>query len=136
LVNPLGHFYAPPEDTINLDPGLTISSLNPTATFSDDINQNSIVLKMTYGRVSFLLMGDANSDAETRIANSGTNIQADILKVRHHSSATSSSSAFLSKVHPKTSIISKSRPGIPMVTLHQRHWVAWPRWGPLYIAST
>ena len=48
-------------------------------------------------------MGDA--DAETRIANSGANLQADILKVGHHGRATSSSSAFLSKVHPKTSII-------------------------------
>jgi len=35
-------------------------------------------------------MGDANADAETRIANSGTNLQADILKVGHHGSATSS----------------------------------------------
>ena len=60
---------------------------------------------MTYGSVSFLLMGDANTDAESRIANSGTILQADILKVGHHGSATSSSSAFLSKVHPKTSII-------------------------------
>ena len=39
------------------------------------------------------------------MANSGTNLQADILKVGHHGSATSTSSAFLSKVHPKTSII-------------------------------
>jgi len=60
---------------------------------------------MTYGSVSFLFMGDANADAETRIANSGTNLQADILKVGHHGSATSSSSAFLSKVHPKSRII-------------------------------
>ncbi len=50
---------------------------------------------MTYGSVSFLLMGDANTDAESRIANSGTILQADILKVGHHGSATSSSSAFL-----------------------------------------
>ncbi len=39
------------------------------------------------------------------MANSGTNLQADILKVGHHGSATSSSSAFLSKVHPRTSVI-------------------------------
>ena len=71
---------------------LAISVLNPTATFSDDINQNIIVLKMTYGTVSFLFMGDVNvnADAESRIANSGTNLQAYILKVGHHGSATSS----------------------------------------------
>ena len=86
--------------------GMTrIGIFNPPATFSDDINQNSIVLKMTYGSVSFLFMGDANADAESRIANSGTNLQADILKVGHHGSATSTSSAFLTKVHPKISVI-------------------------------
>ena len=60
---------------------------------------------MTYGSVSFLFIGHANADAESRIVNSGTNLQADILKVGHHGSATSTSIAFLSKVHPKTSII-------------------------------
>jgi len=59
---------------------------------------------MTRRSVSFLFKGDANADAESRIANSGTNLQADILKVGHHGSATSSSSAFLSKVHPKISV--------------------------------
>jgi len=60
---------------------------------------------MTYGSVSFLLMGDANADAKSRMANSGTNLQADILKVGHHGSATSTSSAFLSKAQPKISVI-------------------------------
>jgi len=65
-------------------------------------------------------MGDASADPESRIANSGTNLQADILKVGHHGSATSSSSAFLTKVQPKISVIEVG-PGIPMVTRHQRH---------------
>jgi len=92
-------------ETINLDSGISFSVLNPTTTFSDDINQNSIVLKMTYGTVPFLFSGDANSDAEQRIVNSGANLQAVILRVGHHGSATSSSSAFLAKVQPKVSII-------------------------------
>ena len=50
-------------------------------------------------------MGDANADAESLIANSGTNLQADILNVGHHGSATSSSSAYLSKVQPMISVI-------------------------------
>ena len=50
-------------------------------------------------------MGDGYADAETRIANSGINLQANILKVGHHGSATSSSSAFLFKVQPKISVI-------------------------------
>ncbi|MCX6699783.1 MAG: hypothetical protein NTV68_07640 [Methanomicrobiales archaeon] len=60
---------------------------------------------MTERSVAFLFMGDANADAESRMANSGTNLQADILKVGHHGSATSSSSAFLTKAQPKTSVI-------------------------------
>ncbi len=63
-------------------------------------------------------MGDANADAETRIANSGTDLQADILKVGPLGSATSSSSAFLAKVHPR-SASTKSEPGIPVVIQHQ-----------------
>ena len=94
---------------------LAISVLNPTATFSDDINQNSLVLKMTYGSVSFLFMGDANADAESRVANNGKNLQAYILKIGHHGSATSSSSAFLTK-DIRRSASSKSGPGIPTVT--------------------
>jgi len=43
---------------------------------------------MTRRSVSFLFMGDANAYAETRIANSGTNLKADIIKVGHHGSAT------------------------------------------------
>ena len=75
---------------------------------------------MTHGSVSFPFMGDTN---------------ADILKVGHHGSATSSSSAFLSKVHPKISVIEVG-PGIPMAIQHQQHWVAWPRWDRRYITPT
>ena len=60
---------------------------------------------MTYRSVSFLFMGDANTDAENRIINSGTNFQANILKFGHHRSATSSRPVFLTKVQPKTSVI-------------------------------
>ena len=106
---------------------LAIPVRNSTAPFSEHINRNSIVLKMTYGGVSFLFLGDANADAESRIANSGTNIQPDILKVGHHGSATSSSSAWVSKVQPKISVIEMGL-RIPMIT--------WPRWGPLCTAPT
>jgi competence protein ComEC len=45
--------------TIDIDPSLKIEVLSPPAThFLDDLNQNSIVLKITYNQVSFLLMGE------------------------------------------------------------------------------
>ncbi|MCX6698408.1 MAG: hypothetical protein NTV68_00545 [Methanomicrobiales archaeon] len=62
-----------PHREIRSNPGLTIWVLNPTATLSDDINQNSIVLKMTEGSVSFLFMDGANANAESGITNDRTN---------------------------------------------------------------
>ena len=58
---------------------------------SKNLNNSSIILKLTYGNVSFLFTGDTESD---------------VLKVAHHGSNTSSSNAFLKKVNPKYAIIS------------------------------
>ncbi|RQW79515.1 MAG: MBL fold metallo-hydrolase [Methanothrix sp.] len=92
--------------TINLDPNLKIEVLSPPATlFSDDLNQNSVVLKVTYNKVSFLLMGDAGIEAENSLLSSSYNLDSDILKVGHHGSSSASSSSFLAKVKPAISII-------------------------------
>jgi competence protein ComEC len=92
---------------INLDPNISIDVLSPPETlFAGDLNQNSIVLKVAYNNVSFLLMGDANNKAESSLLSSGQDLKSDILKVGHHGSATSSSYLFLSKVLPAISIIS------------------------------
>jgi competence protein ComEC len=92
---------------INLDSDLTIDVLSPPQTlFKGDLNQNSIVLKVAYNNVSFLLMGDAGQEAESSLIPSGQDLKSDILKVGHHGSATSSSDLFLSKVLPAISIIS------------------------------
>jgi beta-lactamase superfamily II metal-dependent hydrolase len=92
--------------TINLDPNLTIEVLNPPSTqFSDDLNQNSIALKVTFNNVSFLLMGDAGFEAENSILASGYDLKSDILKVGHHGSSSASSATFLAKVKPAISII-------------------------------
>lgn len=92
--------------TINLDPMLKIEVLSPPAThFSGDLNQNSVVLKVTYNKVSFLLMGDAGIEAENSLLSSEYNLTSDILKVGHHGSSSSSSAAFLNAVKPAVSII-------------------------------
>ncbi len=69
----------------------------------DDLNNYSAVLKLTYGDVSFLFTGDAEKEAESQIK---ADIDADILKVGHHGSSTSSSASFLKKVSPEIAIIS------------------------------
>lgn len=71
---------------------------------SKNLNDTSIILKLTYGNVSFLFTGDTESDVEKTLLNK--DIESDVLKVAHHGSNTSSSNAFLKKVNPKYAIIS------------------------------
>lgn len=70
----------------------------------DDLNSTSIVLKMKHGNNTFLFTGDMTSEVESKVINK--DISADVLKVAHHGSNTSSSKAFLDKVRPKYAIIS------------------------------
>ena len=72
----------------------------------DSTNNNSIVLKITYGSTSFLLMGDAESPEEETLLNSGRSLKADVLKVGHHGSSTSTSPDFLRAIQPKYAAIS------------------------------
>lgn len=72
----------------------------------DDTNNNSIVLKLTYGNDSFLFTGDAQADEEADILKSGYNIQSTVLKVGHHGSKTSTTESFLESVRPEYAVIS------------------------------
>lgn len=91
--------------TINFDPAVDIEVLNPASTYSDELNENSVVLKVTYGETSFLLMGDAGLESEERIMKAGYDVDSDILKVGHHASRSGSGEAFISAVSPEVSII-------------------------------
>lgn len=71
-----------------------------------ETNNYSIVLKMIYGDTSFLFTGDAEADVEHDILESGLDIKADVLKVGHHGSASSTTAAFLKKVSPDYAVIS------------------------------
>ena len=71
----------------------------------DDVNNNSIVVKMTFKNTSFLFTGDAEKESENDMMNNNFNLEADVLKVGHHGSKTSTSSAFLKKVNPKYAVI-------------------------------
>lgn len=70
---------------------------------SIDLNNTSIVLKVTYFNNTFLLMSDATSEVEKSI--SEKDIKSDVLKVSHHGSRYSSSANFLYKVKPKYAVI-------------------------------
>lgn len=69
-----------------------------------NLNDDSIILKITYGENKFLFMGDASKLVEKEIIND--DISADVLKVGHHGSSESSSNSFLDKVGGGYAIIS------------------------------
>jgi beta-lactamase superfamily II metal-dependent hydrolase len=91
--------------TIDLDPSLKIEVLSPTSTPFDDLNENSIVLKVTYNKVSFLFMGDAGFEAEDSIMAAGYDMKSTVLKVGHHGSSSSTGTSFLREVRPEVEVI-------------------------------
>ena len=69
-----------------------------------NLNNSSIVFKLVYKNEEFLFTGDATTKVEKEIINK--DIKADVLKVGHHGSKTSSSNSFINKVNPMYAIIS------------------------------
>lgn len=70
------------------------------------LNDNSLVLRVTYGRRTLLFSGDAEREQEARLLASGAPLRADVLKVGHHGSDTSSSEPFVRAVAPRWATIS------------------------------
>lgn len=71
-----------------------------------DLNDNSLTVRVTYGRRAFLLTGDLESEAERRLVQSGRTERADVLKVAHHGSRTSTTAEFLTAVQPSVAVVS------------------------------
>jgi competence protein ComEC len=93
-------------DTVDLNPALRILVLSPPEQQSgDDINDDSVVLRISYGTFDILLTGDAGFAAENRIIATGYALDAEILKVAHHGSAHATGSRFLKRVHPAVAVI-------------------------------
>ncbi len=82
-----------------------IDILSPTKHYNE-LNDMSIVLKVTYGSTSFLFQGDASKKVEQQLINDGVDVSADIIKVGHHGSNTSTTETYLSYVNPSACIIS------------------------------
>lgn len=73
---------------------------------TDDTNESSIVLRITYGNTSFMFTGDAEQEAENTILNRSYELKSDVLKVGHHGSASSTSYRWLREVDPDYAVIS------------------------------
>ncbi|MHB8075343.1 MBL fold metallo-hydrolase [Desulfosporosinus fructosivorans] len=80
--------------------------LAPNSDQYEDLNNYSAVLKISFGKVSFMLTGDAEAVSEVEMLKNGQDLQATVLKVGHHGSSSSTTSAFLNAISPKYSVIS------------------------------
>lgn len=83
-----------------------LTFLAPNSDKYEDVNNYSIVCKLKYGNTSFLFTGDAEDVSEGEILQKQLDIQADVLKVGHHGSHSSTTQEFLDKVNPTYAIIS------------------------------
>lgn len=83
----------------------TVQFLSPLNEY-ENVNDASIILRITYGQTSFLFAGDAESAAERDMIEAGNAQPATLLKVDHHGGATSTSQPFLEAILPQYAVIS------------------------------
>ena len=91
-------------DDFNLGSAV-VTFLGPVMEY-EDTNNTSLVAKLTFGETSFLFTGDAEMQSESDILDAGFDVSADVLKVGHHGSETSSSYHWLREVMPTYGVIS------------------------------
>jgi competence protein ComEC len=100
-------------EEIELGGGVTMTVLNPPATLLEgtdsDVNNNSAVLRLGLGRVSFLFTGDIMWEAEFGLIARGAGLSSIVLKVAHHGSNTSTTADFLAAVSPCAAVISAGK---------------------------
>jgi len=95
---------------IALGDGVELQVLNPpdhaVMGQHSPTNDNSVVLRVIYGKSRFLLTGDAEAEAESEMLGHCADLSADVLKAGHHGSRWSTNAPFLDAVHPSIAIIS------------------------------
>ena len=92
-------------EALNFASGIQVQVLNPPKKLFEDVNENSVVLRLVDNNVSFLLMGDSGLETEESIMYEGYYVDSDILKVGHHASTSASGESFIEEVNPDISII-------------------------------
>jgi competence protein ComEC len=100
-------------DVWSTDDGVTFRFYGPTSPYitgsRSDINSNSLVFRLEYGRFRMLFTGDAGAETEQRLLANGDDLRSQILKVGHHGSAYGTTQAFLDAVAPNVAIVSVGR---------------------------
>jgi len=95
---------------IDLGGDVIIEVLNPQtpplAGTDSDLDNNGVVLRLTAGRVSFLLTADIHGEGEFELITQGNDLASSVLKIAHHGSKTSTTAEFLAEVSPAVAVIS------------------------------
>ena len=86
--------------------GAALTVLAPNGEDYGDLNNYSVVLRLTFGEDAFLFTGDAEEESEEEMLNAGFDLSAAVLKCGHHGSETSTSQPFLDAVKPRYAVIS------------------------------
>jgi len=97
---------AKPNMTLDLGPNTTCIMLSPNRTTYKDTNNYSCAVKVSYKNSTYLFTGDMQKLSEDEVLDKGYDLHAEVLKVAHHGSNTSTSEEFLNRVSPKIAIIS------------------------------
>lgn len=84
----------------------TMQVIGPIVEPKDNLNNYSTVLKVSFGKMDIIMTGDAEKEVEAAILQTNADLEAEILKVGHHGSDTSSSQAFLEAINPDYALIS------------------------------
>ena len=84
----------------------TMQVIGPIVEPKDNLNNYSTVLKVSFGKMDIIMTGDAEKEVEAAILQTNEDLEAEILKVGHHGSDTSSSQAFLEAINPDYALIS------------------------------
>lgn len=93
-------------NVLNIDRFVRFKIFSPEKTLTDDINDNSIVMKLEYNSFSCLFTGDISKKIEQNLVKKyGKELKSTVLKVAHHGSKTSSDKEFIKLVNPKISLI-------------------------------
>lgn len=85
---------------------VTITFLAPSKDYGNNLNNWSIGIKVSNGKHSFVMCGDAEREAEEDMLATKLDLSADVLKLSHHGSDTSSTKEFMKAVNPKYAVIS------------------------------
>jgi len=103
--------YARAGQEFKLGASTTMTVLSPSSeTTNWGSNTGSVVVLLQYGDIGFMLTGDAPEGIETYLASTyGAGLEAEVLKLGHHGSKTSSAAAFLAVIEPQFAVVSAGR---------------------------